>query len=196
MQRADVVSYLATLRQGVPTVVSPGATGQLLEADGDDPLIMYQMDMPYTTPLCLGIALANGERKVLAMDGDGSLLAGLGILSTIARYRPPNLIVVVFDNERYLSPGHGDFASATATGTDLARIADASGILKVREVRTLQDAKGALDEAFGLPGPWAVVAKVDSSDIADPHRQIPRSMDIVETAVRFKRALNDASYRC
>ena len=59
------------------------------------------------------------------IDGDGSLLMNLGTLSTMARYKPGNLLHIVFDNESLLSVG--GFPTATGTGTDLAGIARAWG---------------------------------------------------------------------
>src|SRR2546430_15905122 len=61
-----------------------------------------------------------------SFDGDGSLLMNLGTLSTLARYKPKNLVHVVFDNESLLSVG--GFPTATSTGTDLEGIARAAGI--------------------------------------------------------------------
>ena len=87
------------------------------------------------------------ERKLLAFDRaiilafdearlkDGSLLMNLGGLSTMARYRPKNLVHVVFDNESLLSVG--GFPTATSTGTDLDGIARAAGVPKVSTVKTI-----------------------------------------------------------
>ncbi len=59
----------------------------------------------------------------------------LGGLTTLARYRPRNLVHVVFDNESLLSVG--GFPTATSTGTDLARIAAAAGVPRTASVATL-----------------------------------------------------------
>ena len=64
--------------------------------------------------LGLGIALSRPELRVVVLDGDGSLLMNLGGLTTLARYRPRNLVHVVFDNESLLSVG--GFPTATSTG--------------------------------------------------------------------------------
>ena len=74
----------------------------------------------------LGLALAQPERRVLVITGDGDMLMGLGSLATIAVQQPANLAIVVFDNERYgetgMQPTH------TAHGVDLAAMAQAAGI--------------------------------------------------------------------
>lgn len=72
--------------------------------------------MGSTTPLGLGLALATDE-QVTVIDGDGSLLMSLGSLGTVAAADPPNLTIVVMDNERFETTGgqptlseHVDFA--------------------------------------------------------------------------------------
>ena len=70
---------------------------------------------------------------MVVLDGDGSLLMNLGGLTTLARYRPTNLIHVVFDNESLLSVG--GFPTATSTGSDLAGIAAAAGVPRTATVR-------------------------------------------------------------
>lgn len=195
MRRADVLQHFVSLRDDEPIVVGPSGSSTLVQTYGDDDLFMAGMDMPYTTPICLGLALALKHRRIVAVEGDGSMLAGAAVLSTIARYKPPNLVVLVFDNEVYVSPGHGDIQTATAFGTDIGGMALAAGIAGVRTVRTLPSANAALDEAFREPGPWVIVAKIDQSDRTDPFREVGRSLDIVESAMRFRRALTSATPR-
>ena len=189
MRRADVLSHLAELRTDEPVIIGPGAASPLLQAYGDDDLMIHGMDMPYAAPICLGLALALKHRRIVAVEGDGSLLAGLGVLTTIARYRPPNLVLLVFDNGVYLSPGHGDLETATSYGADLAAMARAAGIHGVRDVRTLEAATAALDTAWREPGPWVIVAKVDQSDRTDPAREVERPVNIIERSFDFRRAL-------
>src|ERR1700758_2387583 len=94
----------------------------------------------------LGIALSMPDHKVVVIDGDGSLLMNLGTLSTMARYKPGNLLHIVFDNESLLSVG--GFPTATGTGTDLAGIARASGVRQVFEANTTESLKSAVEEAL------------------------------------------------
>src|ERR687887_99510 len=78
---------------------------------------------------------------VVVIDGDGSLLMNLGSLTTLARYAPPNLTHLVFDNESLLSVG--GFPTATSTGSDLAAIARGAGItdaITVGEVEEFAEA--------------------------------------------------------
>ena len=89
------------------------------------------------TTTALGLALALPHRRIIAFETDGSVLMNLGGLTTLARYAPPNLTHLVFDNESLLSVG--GFPTATATGSDLAGIARAAGITHACEVRELDE---------------------------------------------------------
>src|SRR5439155_18752488 len=114
-----------------------GAVAAELYTLGHRPNFFYlEHAMGLASSMGLGIALSMPECQVIVLDGDGSLLMNLGTLSTMARYKPGNLLHIVFDNESLLSVG--GFPTATSTGTDLAGIARASGVPCVMEVNTLQ----------------------------------------------------------
>jgi sulfopyruvate decarboxylase subunit beta len=84
----------------------------------------------------LGLALALPNRKVIALDGDGSLLLNLGILPVLAQERPPNLLILVFDNGLYESGGNTPTLSGS--GADLAAIARGAGIKQAEIIDSLE----------------------------------------------------------
>jgi sulfopyruvate decarboxylase subunit beta len=84
----------------------------------------------------------------------------LGGLTTLARYRPRNLVHVIFDNESLLSVG--GFPTATSTGSDLAAIAAAAGVPRTTTVRTIDDFTRAFEDALGAGDLTTLVAKVDA----------------------------------
>ena len=90
------------------------------------------------------------ELPVVVFDGDGSILMNLGGLTTLARYRPRNLVHVVFDNESLLSVG--GFPTATSTGSDIAAMAAAAGVPRAATVRTVDEFVAAFDDARRGPG--------------------------------------------
>ncbi|OLC46931.1 MAG: hypothetical protein AUH43_12765 [Acidobacteria bacterium 13_1_40CM_65_14] len=99
-----------------------GAVAAELQSIGHrDNFFYLQHAMGLASSMGLGIALTRPERQVVVFDGDGSLLMNLGGLTTLARYRPRNLVHVVFDNESLLSVG--GFPTATSTGSDRSAIA-------------------------------------------------------------------------
>jgi len=85
----------------------------------------YPSVMGSVCSLGLGLALARPERRVVALDADGSLLMGLSVLCVLGQERPANLTVIVFDNGVY--EGTGGQPTHTGARADLAAIAAASG---------------------------------------------------------------------
>lgn len=129
----------------------------------------------------LGLALCLPGKTVIVFDGDGSLLMNLGSLSTMARYRPKNLLHVVFDNESLLSVG--GFPTATSTGTDLEGIARAAGIPKAITVRDVNGFKAAVVGAIGGRELTTVVAKVEATG---PSGYIT-DLSLLENRFQFRR---------
>jgi thiamine pyrophosphate-dependent acetolactate synthase large subunit-like protein len=191
VNRNDVLEIVAGLRAGLPVVISPGLANYTIATLADDPLTLYNMDMPYAAPMALGMALGWPERKTVAIEGDGSLLAGPGVLATIARYEVPNLIVLVFDNGVYLTTGTGRAATTTATGTDIEQLGRAAGLRQTCTVADLDAARAAIERAFRGPGPWLIVAKVDQSDRAERRAYAPLPVAVYESGLRFWRAAHD-----
>ena len=188
MNRTDVLRHIASLRNGAPMIISPGLANYPIAEAKDEPLTIYNMDMPYTTPMALGMALGWPERKVISIEGDGSLLAGPGVLSTVARYQPKNLLIFVFDNGAYLTTGSGKAPTATLFGTDIEQLGHAAGLQNTRTVRDIDAAKTAISAAFTAPGPWLIVAKVDKQDRPAERGVHALPMYVYEAGLIFHRA--------
>src|SRR5215831_15985066 len=127
MQRAEALAAIYPRLDDAVVVTIMGAVAAELQAIGHRPNFFYlQHAMGLASSLGLGIALSRPDVTVVVFDGDGSVLMNLGGLTTLARYRPRNLVHVVLDNESLLSVG--GFPTATSTGSDLAKIAAAAGV--------------------------------------------------------------------
>jgi sulfopyruvate decarboxylase subunit beta len=188
MKRPDFIEVFARHRGDVPTITGPGLmTRELFAMTGDDPTILYNMEMPYATPMCMGLAMARPQQRIVALEGDGSLISALGILTTVARYRPSNLTVIVLDNESFSTFG-ATMISATATGVDLAAVSRACGIEKTISVDTVELAETAMTKVLHEPGPWVLIAKVDAQSESDP-RFVRNSPDVTEQSLDFARML-------
>jgi sulfopyruvate decarboxylase subunit beta len=199
MERLDVIEAFIRVRQDAPAITSPGATsGMLFHAD-HRPATIYNMELGYTASICLGLALAAPDQRVYALEGDGSMIAGLATFATIARYRPPNLVVVVFDNGVYatgagVGPGITE-TTATSHGLRIAAVAVGCGLPAelVVEVDTPEAVAAGLQRASTAPGPWLIVARIDPiGPVARPNRR--PTVDIVESAMMFKRSMIDRGY--
>jgi sulfopyruvate decarboxylase subunit beta len=188
MRRPDFIEVFARHRGGIPTITGPGLVSRELFAfTGDDSTVLYNMEMPYATAMCLGLAMARRGQRIVALEGDGSMISALGVLTTVARYRPPNLTIIVLDNESFSTFGAG-MTSATAAGLDLAAVSRGCGIATTVGVGTLQAAETTIPKVLREPGPWVLVAKVEAQSHPDP-RFSRSSPDVTEQSVDFARML-------
>ena len=188
MKRPDFIEVFARHRGGAATITGPGLVSRELFAyTGDDPTVLYNMEMPYATPLCLGLAMARPSQRFVALEGDGSLISALGVLTTIGRYKPPNLTVLVVDNESFSTFGDS-MISATAAGADLAAVSRGCGLDKTLRIDTIEQAEAEMPKVMRDPGPWIVVAKVDAQSKPDP-RFTRNSPDVTEQSLDFSRML-------
>ena len=186
MTRLDALRALYPELERSVVVTIMGAVAAELQSIGHQPNFFYLMHaMGLASSVGLGIALSRPDTPVVVLDGDGSVLMNLGGLTTLARYRPRNLVHVIFDNESLLSVG--GFPTATATGSDLAEIAKGAGIPRTATVRTVDDLTSAFAEARRAGDLATLVAKVDavgpSSYITD--------LSLLENRYQFARYLKD-----
>ena len=120
----------------------------------------HLQNLGLTSSMALGLALALPHRKVVAFDGDGSLLLNLGSLATIANQHPRNLVHIVFDNECYESSRGAP--TATAGRADLAAIARGCGFANVITARTLSEFSEGFVRALMDNDLYFILAKVEA----------------------------------
>ena len=161
MLRLDALNDVYDRLEHRVVITIMGAVAAELQAIGHRPNFFYlQHAMGLASSMGLGVALTRPELSVVVFDGDGSILMNLGGLTTLARYRPRNLVHVVFDNESLLSVG--GFPTATSTGSDIAGMAKAAGVPRTATVTSLDDFVAAFDEALAAQELTTIVAKVDA----------------------------------
>jgi sulfopyruvate decarboxylase subunit beta len=186
MKRRDALEAVYPRLDDCVVVTIMGAVAAELQSIGHKPNFFYlQHAMGLASSLGLGIALARPELKVVVFDGDGSVLMNLGGLTTLARYRPRNLVHVVFDNESLLSVG--GFPTATSTGSDLAAIAAASGVPNTATVSTIEDFIRTFDHALTQNDLATIVAKVEA---VGPSGYVT-DLSLLENRYLFARYLKD-----
>jgi phosphonopyruvate decarboxylase len=125
----------------------------------------------------LGVALARPDRKVLVLDGDGSLLMQLGSLATISEAAPPNLVHFVFDN-RVLYEGGGRVGVANAKGVDFVGLALAAGYPQAMSFKSAADLEERLPQVLSTPGPTLVRLQIEVPETPrwsneNPHGELP-----------------------
>lgn len=184
MLRADALQAIYPALEDRIVVTIMGAVSAELYTLGHRPNFFYlEHAMGLASSMGLGIALSMPEHKVIVLDGDGSLLMNLGTLSTMARYKPGNLLHIVFDNESLLSVG--GFPTATSTGTDLAGIARASGVPSVVEANTPGNLKESVTNALNSNTLTTIVSKVEAVGPKSFHMDLP----LLENRFQFWRCL-------
>ena len=188
LRRREVARRLLADPGDLLVVAGLGSTAWDVTAAGDRPLNFPLWGaMGGAAMIGLGLALAQPERRVLVITGDGELLMGLGSLAPIAVQRPANLALVVFDNERYGETGMQ--ATHTAYGVDLAAIARACGIPITGTVRDESELEAVLPTIRTAPGPVLYVAKVRAEPL--PFALPPKDGAYLKD--RFRRALLGSS---
>lgn len=198
MKRIDCLKAIYPALEDCAVVTIMGAVAAELYSLGHRANFFYlEHAMGLASSIGLGLALAQPDRKVVVVDGDGSVLMNLGGLTTMARSRPRNLVHLIFDNETLLSVGGGApggyrwFTTATSTGTDLAGIAKAAGFPRSQLVRELDVFEEAALDAINGDELSCVVAKVEA--------EMPKSflMDVhmLENRFEFPRALQQPPRR-
>ena len=159
LPRREVVKRLLADRGELLVVAGLGAPAWDATEAGDHPLT-YPLwgGMGGAAMIGLGLAIAQPGRRVLVVTGDGELLMGLGSLATVGVSRPPNLAVVVLDNERYGETGMQ--ATHTAYGVDLAAVARACGFAVASTVTTMEEVDRLRAAVHASPGPLFAQIKV------------------------------------
>ena len=186
MRRLDAMKAVYPQLETCVVVTIMGAVAAELQTLGHRTNFFYlQHAMGLASSLGLGIALSRPDLMVVVFDGDGSILMNLGGLTTLARYRPQNLVHVVFDNESLLSVG--GFPTATSTGSDIAAIAAAAGVPRTATVRTLEEFTLAFTEALVARELTTLVAKVDA---VGPSGYVT-DLSLLENRYQFQRYLRE-----
>ena len=115
--------------------------------------------MGHTADLALGIALAQPQRKVICLNGDGSMLMTLGTLATVIAAQATNLVLVVVQNDSYEITGNQPIPAAGHI--DFPTLARGAGF---RRVYCFEDADSygkQLPEVLSGKGPVFVTARIE-----------------------------------
>jgi len=186
MKRVDAMRAVYPELEKCVVVTIMGAVAAELQSIGHRPNFFYlQHAMGIASSLGLGIALARPELQVVVFDGDGSILMNLGGLTTLARYRPRNLVHVVFDNESLLSVG--GFPTATSTGSNIAAMAAGAGVPRTATVSTLDEFRTEFSSALAASDLTTLVAKVEA---VGPSGYVT-DLSLLENRYQFQRYLRD-----
>jgi thiamine pyrophosphate-dependent acetolactate synthase large subunit-like protein len=183
-RRAAIAKLLADRPKDFLVVPGLGSTTWDLASLGDDERTFYLWGaMGGAAMIGLGLALAQPDRRVAVITGDGEMLMGLGSLGTIGVQRPPNLAIVVFDNGRYGETGMQE--SHTARAVDLPGVARSCGFGSVFDVTEEHDLESFAPVFRSFGDMLFARIRIEPND---PPRVLPLR-DGVELKTRFRRAI-------
>jgi thiamine pyrophosphate-dependent acetolactate synthase large subunit-like protein len=176
MNRLDLTQRLvARLKHDEAVIGGIGNSNFDLWNAGKRPQNFFMLgSMGLAGPIAFGVALAQPKRRVIALEGDGSLLMQLGSLATIAMVKPKSLILVVWDNGMYQITGSQKTATEVA---DLVEIARGAGIEKSAWASDETEFERLIERALVEDGPWFIAARIDGSA---PKGQTPREPVIIK----------------
>jgi len=188
LQRREVVSRINQRRGDALMVTGLGSSSYDLHAAGDDDRNFYLWGaMGGAAMTGLGVAMAQPDKHIIVLTGDGEMLMGIGALATIGVQQPKNLSIIVLDNGHYGETGMQ--ASHTQFGVDLPGIASASGLpvtMSVTNEAELDELIEAITAQQSGKG-GAIFASIKVA-AASPERSLP-VVDGVEIKNRFRRTL-------
>jgi thiamine pyrophosphate-dependent acetolactate synthase large subunit-like protein len=160
------------LKSDEAVVAGLGNTNFDLIAAGHRPQNFYMLgSMGLACPIALGVALAQPDRGVIALEGDGSILMALGCLATIGTLKPRNLTILIWDNGIYQITGKQ--AAATSGATDIVAVARGAGIARSNWIRDEAHFDRLIDRRFGEGGPVLLAAKIDDQPGKGPPMRDP-----------------------
>lgn len=183
MNRLDLTKRLVgKLTHDEAVIGGIGNTNFDLWAAGHRPQNLYMLgSMGLTCSIAMGVALAQPERGVIALEGDGSMLMALGCLTTVGMRKPRNLTIIIFDNGMYEITGRQP--AATQATADLVAIARGAGI-EAEWAKDEAHYDKLIDRRYEDGGPFLIAAKID-----DTHSQTQTPRDPTLNRQRFMQAL-------
>ena len=191
-QAADRRQFVARLLGSLPdalVVTGLGSSSYDVFAAGDRDRNYYLWGaMGGATSLGLGLALAQPDKSVVVVTGDGEQLMGIGSLATIAAKQPRNLTIVVLDNGHFGETGMQ--RSHTSLGTDLVAVAKGFGIPNSFAVESIERCGEVADHAAARKQLTFVRVSIEANE--PPRALPPRDGAFVKN--RFRAALGFASF--
>ncbi len=184
LNRRDVVKTILADRGDALVVTGLGSsTWDVFAISPSDRNFYLWGAMGSAAVMGLGLATAQPDSQVIVITGDGEMLMGIGSLATIGVRKPPNLSIVVLDNEHYGETGMQQ--SHTSFDTSLTDIASANGIKDVHLVENGAELEAVVPRINASEETCFVTVKVASTD---PGKALPTT-DGVEIKNRFRRAV-------
>ena len=176
MKRAEAIEILAAAKGEAVSVATMRAIADWYQTDGAaERHIDCVGCMGAAAPLGLGLALAQPDRRIMVIDGDGSLLMQLGVLATIAGAAPQNLYHIVLVNRVYETSGNQPIPGSD--GVDFPGLANAAGYRNTASFSDPAVLAERLPGIFEQPGPTLIAIETDPEQTGTPGSAVARPAD-------------------
>ena len=188
LTKEELLGPLARLRGTAVVVTCMSVTrpwGRLSSSELD--FASADSAMGHTADLALGIALAQPRRKVICLNGDGSMLMTLGTLATVAAARAPNFVLFVIQNEAYELTGNQPIPAAGRI--DFAELARSVGFEHVHSFEDPNEYRRQLAAVLAEDGPVLVAVRVERGS------EGPISRSPKEESLYLQVSLADSAHR-
>ncbi|MGW8266589.1 MAG: thiamine pyrophosphate-dependent enzyme [Longimicrobiales bacterium] len=193
LTKEELLLPIARLRTEEVVVTCMGVTrpwGRISDHDLD--FASADSAMGHTADLALGIALARPERRVLCLNGDGSMLMTLGTMVTIVEADPTNLVLFVLENGAYEITGNQPIPGARKV--DFPGLARAAGFPRVYDLALPADFEAVLPKILTADGPIFVGVQMErgfEGPISRSHREEARYLktSLADWSRDFRRAV-------
>jgi thiamine pyrophosphate-dependent acetolactate synthase large subunit-like protein len=190
MNRFDLTKRLVgQLKREEAVIGGIGNANFDLWASGQRPQNFYMLgSMGLAIPIALGVAIAQPQRHIVALEGDGSLLMQLGSLTTVAALGQKNLTMVIMDNGLYQITGGQPTPAAGIA--DFVAIARGAGIARSAWAADEEDFDRLIDSALAEGGPTFIAARIDDRPgVGSTDRDPPQIRDRFMRGLGAKRAV-------
>lgn len=163
MTSRDVLSHVTQVLTGVEVVITSNGyiSRHAYSLAPEAPNRFYMLgSMGMASAIALGLTLAQPNRQVILIEGDGNVLMSFGVLPQIGHHRPKNLVHIVLDNARYETTGG---QTTISPSVEMATVAVAAGYRRAEVVSSLADLTRVITEALREDGPTMIVVRVSDA---------------------------------
>jgi thiamine pyrophosphate-dependent acetolactate synthase large subunit-like protein len=184
MKRLDALGTIVKALKGDEAVIATlGLISRELYENFDSENNFYMVgSMGLASSIGIGVALSRPKKRVVVIDGDGSVLMNLGSMATIGHTSPRNLTHVVLDNHAYASCAEEASITTTTRLDDVARVV---GYRYVRQTNTEADLHAALMES-AYYGPSFILAEIELGGKLHP----ARVLSLLQIKYRFRKSIS------
>lgn len=163
MTSKDALSHVLQLLTGVEVVITSNGyiSRHAYSLAPEAPNRFYMLgSMGMASSIALGLALAQPNRQVVVIEGDGNILMSFGTLPQIGHHRPKNLIHVVLDNARYETTGG---QTTISPSVEIATVAVAAGYQRAELLTSRTELTRIMTEAKREDGPTLIAVRVSDA---------------------------------